>query len=118
MELLSKAARRLAAQSPSLVVHCGGETIKLPVWEIMYVESFLHYIVIHTGKGEYRLKENLSAVEARLGSDFYRTHRSYLVSLKHIRRISRTAVWLESGEEIPLARGKYDDIHRAFIRQN
>lgn len=118
MEVLSKAARRLAAQPPPLVVHCGGETVKLPVWEIMYVESFLHYIVIHTREGEYRLKENLSAMEARLGSDFYRTHRSYLVSLKHIRRISRTSVWLESGKEIPLARGKYDDIHRAFIRQN
>ena len=118
MEVLSKAAQKLSAEPPSLVISCNGETVKLLEPDILYMESFLHYVVVHTQSTEYKLKENLSALEGKLSGDFYRTHRSYLVSLKHIRKISRTAVWLDCGAELPLARGKYDDVNRAFIARN
>lgn len=118
MEVLSKAARKLSVEPPSLVIVCNGETVKILEPDILYIESFRHYVVVHTQSTEYKLKENLSALKGKLSSDFYQTHRSYLVSLKHIRKISRTAVWLDCGSEIPLARGKYDDVNRAFIARN
>ncbi len=118
MEVLSKAARKLSVEPPSLVIVCNGETVKILEPDILYIESFRHYVVVHTQSTEYKLKENLSALKGKLSSDFYQTHRSYLVSLKHIRKISRTAVWLDCGAEIPLARGKYDDVNRAFIARN
>ena len=118
MEVLSKAVQKLSVEPPTLIINCSGETVKLLETDILYIESLLHYIVVHTKNAEYKLKENLSTLEAKLSGDFYRTHRSYLVSLKHIRRISRTAVWLDSGCELPLARGKYDDINRALIERN
>lgn len=34
------------------------------------------------------------------------------------RRISRTTVTVDDGTAIPVARGKYDDINRAFILRN
>ena len=52
------------------------------------------------------------------GADFFRTHRSYLVNLKAVVRIGRTSVLLRGGAEVPLARGKYDAINRAFIDRN
>ena len=81
----------------------------------LYVESFLHYISIHTTEREYNIKENISSFEEKLSKGFFQTHRSYLVSLKYITRISRTSVTLEGGIELPLARGKYDEINRAYI---
>lgn len=115
MPVLFKAAKRLSAKPPSLVVTCEGEAVRLCEPDIFYVEAFLHYIVIHTKNGQYRCKESISSFSGRLGSDFFRTHRSYLVSLGHIVKISRTSVCLDSGAELPLARGKYDDMNRAFI---
>lgn len=116
--VLSKAVQRLSTEPPSVLVTCDGETRKLYEADILYVESFLHYISIYTTDGDYKIKEGISAFAARLSQDFYRIHRSYLVSLKHIIRISRTSVCLKDGTELPLSRGKYDDIHLAFIRQN
>lgn len=120
--VLSKAAEKLAIEPPSVVITCEGETVKLYESDIYYVESFLHYISIHVhtpgGEKEYRVKESISAFEGKLSEDFYRVHRSFLVSLKHIVRISRTAVTLENGAELPLARGKYDALNEAFIRCN
>lgn len=117
MQVLSKAAEKLSVEPSSLVINCDGETVRLYEWDILYVESYLHYIVIRTRDKEYKIKENISAFEQKLSDDFYRIHRSYLVSLKHITRISRTSVHI-GDTELPLSRGKYDDINRAFIERN
>lgn len=116
-QVLTKAAEKLSVEPPSVVISCEGETVKLYESDILYVESFLHYIVIHTKDKEYKIKENMSVFEKRVSDDFYRIHRSYLVSLKHITRISRTSVNI-GNTELPLSRGKYDDINRAFIQHN
>lgn len=118
VDVLSRAADRLASQPPSLVILCEGETLRLYEEDILYVEAFLHYISIHTREGEYKIKESISAFGEKLSADFYRIHRSYLASLKYIRKISRTSVTMEDQKELPLARGKYDDINRAFIERN
>ena len=116
-QVLSKAAEKLSVEPPSVVISCEGGTVKLYESDILYVESFLHYIVIHTKDNEYRIKENISVFENKLSDDFYRIHRSYLASLKHVTRISRTSVHI-GNTELPLSRGKYDDINRAFIEHN
>lgn len=118
MEVLSKAAAKLSAEPPYVVITCEGETVKLYESDILYVESFLHYLAIHTRDREYRIKESMASFEGKLSDDFFRVHRSYLVSLKAITRISRTSVTVDSKIDIPVARGKYDDINRAFIARN
>lgn len=117
MQVLDKAVQKLLIEPPSLIINCGGETLRIYESDILYVESFLHYIVIQTRDKAYKIKENLSAFEQKLSDDFYRVHRSYLVSLKHITGISRTSVSI-GNTVLPLSRGKYDDIHRAFIEHN
>ena len=117
MQVLAKAAEKLSVDPPSVVISCDGETVKLYESDILYTESFLHYVIIHTKDKEYKIKENISVFENKLSDDFYRIHRSYLVSLKYITRISRTSVNI-GNTELPLSRGKYDDINRAFIEHN
>lgn len=116
-QVLTKAAEKLSVEPPSVVISCEGETVKLYEADILYVESFLHYIVIHTKDNEYTIKENISVFENKVSDVFYRIHRSYLVSLKYITRISRTSVNI-GNTELPLSRGKYDNINRAFIEHN
>lgn len=116
-QVLTKAAEKISVEPPSVVISCEGETVKLYEADIRYVESFLHYIVIYTNDKAYKIKENISVFESRVSDDFYRIHRSYLVALKHITRISRTSVNI-GNTELPLSRGKYDDINRAFIEHN
>lgn len=118
MSVLSKAAEKLSIEPPSLIITCDNKTIKLYESDIIYIEAFLHYIIIYTNQEEYKIKESISAFQDKLSDDFYRTHRSYLVSLKHITKISRTTICVDNGTSLPLARGKYNDINRAFIEHN
>lgn len=117
-EVLDRAVQRLSAVPAAIIIQCGGELVRLAEEEILYVESFLHYIQIHTVNGEYKIKEKISSFQEKLSDMFFRIHRSYLVSLRHIVRISRTGVTLEGNICLPLSRGQYDAVNRAFISKN
>lgn len=117
-EVIGKAVEKLLIEPPSVIINCDGETVKIYEKDIIYVEAYLHYITIYTANGEHRVKENISSFEKKLSNTFYKTHRSYLVSLKHITRIARTSVTIKGNKELPLSRGKYDEINRAFIEIN
>ncbi len=113
--VLTKAASILAEESPSVLFACDAGTVRLKEEDILYIESSLHYLTVHTATDTYTLKESLSAFENRLSTGFFRVHRSYLASLRHITRISRTSVILRGGVELPLSRGNYDAVNRAYI---
>lgn len=117
-EVMKKAVEKLLTEPPSVIINSNGETVKLYEKDIVYVEAYLHYITIYAVNGEHRVKENISEFEKKLTDVFFKTHRSYLVSLKYITRISRNSVTVKGNKELPLARGKYDEINRAFIEIN
>ena len=115
--VLTKAADRLTAAPPSVVISSEGETVRLTERELLYAEAFLHYLVLHTKERDYRIKETLGDFAGRLSEDFFRIHRSVLVNLRRIVKITRSDVTLDSGDVLPVARGKYDAVNRAFIER-
>ena len=60
----------------------------------------------------------ISDMEKMLGEDFFRCHRSYIVGMKHVSKVTRNVMILDSGKEIPLSRTRYDDANQAFICYN
>ena len=62
------------------------------------------------------MRMRMSDLEELLDGGFYRCHRSYIVSLEHIGQLSRTAVLLDNGQQIPLARGAYDGLKQAITQ--
>ncbi len=101
------------------IFSAGGEKMKLDIDEIQVVEVMKHYIQIYTADKTYETKLSLSEAEQAVGADkFISPHRSYLVQLSKIRRITRSSVIMENGQEVPLSRGKYKEINEAFIKAN
>ena len=115
--VLTKAADRRNSAPPSVVIESDEGTVRLTEREIRCIEVFLHYIVVRTDVGDYQMKESLGDFAGRLSEDFFRIHRSILVNLCRIVKITRTDVTLDSGDVLPLARGKYDAVNRAFIER-
>ena len=46
---------------------------------------------------------------------FYRPHRSYLVNLEYVQTLSYRAITLACLAEIPIPRGKYNEVKSAFL---
>lgn len=113
--VLDRAVTALRAEERFVLLPADGETLRLPVGEIQYAEAFSHTVTLMTEQGEIPLKMSISEAEKRLGEDFVRCHRSYLVGLKHISRLSKSEVLLDSGRALPLSRGAAPTVHKAFI---
>ncbi|MDX1754003.1 MAG: LytTR family DNA-binding domain-containing protein [Salinimicrobium sediminis] len=95
------------ASSPVSFVYFRSERkmIKVFLEEILYLESFRDYVVIHMKKGrELKVKIPLNHVERMLPENqFIRIHRSYLVSLSKITAYTKTDVEINK-VELPIGK--------------
>ena len=71
-------------------VRLDGEDTFIDVGDIIYLEAQNQYIMIYTRNGDFLVRYNISDYENELSKDgFFRTHRSYLVSLSKVKKIGK-----------------------------
>jgi len=116
-EVLSRAVERLSSNARALYLEAGGESVRIPLRDIRYLEVMRNYTTIHTGHGDHTIRRTLNELERLLDESFFRLGRSYIVRLSCIRRVTRTQLELISGELLALPRGCYESINRAIIQQ-
>ena len=112
--VLDRAAERLKKQEKTLDLVVGGEMIRVPLYQIRYIDVQLNYATIH-GKKDYTVKKTLQELEEALDDGFCRVGRSALVNLACICRVAKKELYLSDGTVIPLPRGAYERINRAII---
>ena len=112
--VLDRAVQRLARNQKALFIQHAGENIRIPLYEIRYLEVMHNYVTIHAG-AEYKVKKTLAALEEELDSNFFRVGRSFIVNLRYVRKSTKTEVHLTDGVVVPLSRGLYAALNRAII---
>lgn len=116
LEVLTRAAGRLARNEPFLTLELPGETVRVPLGKIRYLDVLHNYVTVHAGR-DYPVKRPLTELEQALDSRFFRVGRSCILNLAYLRRASRTEAELTTGERIPLPRGQYEKLNRAIIQR-
>lgn len=113
--VLNRAAERLKTRERTLLLTLSDGAVRLPLYEIRYLDVLKNYVTVH-GKEVYSVKRTLNDLERELDDSFYRIHRSYIVNMRFIRKISRTEVILKDGTALPLSRKMYEGLNQALIR--
>ena len=99
----------------SIMVKSGGVNTKVIISDITYAEIFDRRIVLHMiGRDNIEYYGRISELEGVLGKDFYRVHRAFLINLTFVRSYDSRSVNV-SGEEIPVARGKYQELIKTYL---
>ena len=109
-----QAARQMERQY--IAVSCAGEYRQIDLRDIYYFETSMDHMVCvwYTG-GKFVFQSSLSSLETRLKDrGFIRTHRSYLVALDAVHRLSFEQVTLVNGKTIPIGRGNYPALKDAM----
>lgn len=92
---------------------------KLYTDNILYVESRGHKSIFHymeDGETTYQIYDKLDIIEKKLVKHgFLRIHKSYLVNMKHIRRIGNYTAILDTGEEFPVPRPRFQAARETFV---
>lgn len=114
-QVLDRAAMRVKEKGRSLFLPVGDETVRLPLYEVRYLEVCRNYVTVHAGEA-YTVKKTLREMERELDEGFYKTGRSFMVNLRYVVRTSRNEVVLKDGTRLPLSRGLYEGLNRAIIQ--
>lgn len=89
---------------------------------LIYVETDRHRNLFHTAERTYSIYRKLDEIERQLdGFDFVRIHRSFLVNMRYIRRISSYVCYLKTGEQISVPKPRYPDVkkqYEQFLNEN
>ncbi len=114
MLVLDRAIERRKQEDRCLNLELYGETVRLPFYEIRYLDVQHNYVTVHA-KQDYTVKRTLSDFARELDTRFFRVGRGMILNLKYVRRISKTDVLLSDGTVLPLPRGMYEPLNRAII---
>ena len=101
-----------------LIIKVDGNYIKIPVNNILYAENEARKIILHTknmNQETYRFYEKMEALERKLGDQFFRSHRGYLVNLQEVAQYDNTNIKLKNGENVFLSKQKYNEFVTAYM---
>ena len=101
------------------ITEASGDVISFDVRNILYVEAQRKECKIVTKDGEALVKLKLMDLEERLKDfHFIKVHRSFLVNMDSIFRITKTNVILTNNEELPISRGSSEELKQIFINHS
>lgn len=117
---LDRAWERCRKEDPVLLLEMPGGVGRVKLRDIRYLESSAHDTLVYCaqGGGPARSKTGIRQLEEYVGQQggaFFKIHRSYLVNLAYVARITRTEVVMDGGEVLPVARGRWEALNRAYL---
>lgn len=96
---LRKEKLGLPSKLSSIFIKSGYEKIQLDLEDLLYAEGGGNYVVFVTRNKKIASRLTMAEAEALLPQrSFIRIHRSYIVARKHIKKIDRKNVWVDTFE--------------------
>ena len=104
-------------QRPVLEFKGKGRAYRLESGDILYMEKYKHYVIVHQKKGEdIKIRGNMQDLESELSArGFVRVHTGYLVNLQHCYSLEEKEVVLREGLRIPISRSRKKLVREQFM---
>lgn len=107
-----------AGQEQGLVLQNRNGVVSISYMELEYVEVINKTVAFHLADGAvHEVSAALADFEGQLLSrpEFLKTHRSYLVNLRHVRSVDGGSVMTKSGHSIPISRKRRSQVQEAYM---
>ena len=111
---IALAARERTFEKPLSLRVKGVERIVRPA-DILYLESSLHALRVHTAREVIETYGKLADALSQLPRRFVRTHQSFAVNLDAVRSLDQNAVTLISGTSVPVSRRMRASVREALF---
>lgn len=100
--------------SPQLQIHAASGLISIPMSSIIYLEAFHKRTLIHTERETISTYDPLQTLSMKLDDRFLQPHRSFIVSMPHIRAFYYDHLILDNDLKIMLSRKKRNDLKQQY----
>lgn len=117
-EVFNRAVKEAEKQKgkEQIFIKTRNRNITIDTKDILYVENRGKKLEIHTVKETVEIYAAMKKLEEQLNEKFYRSHRGYLVNMAYITEYSSDSISLSNGESIYLAREKYNEFVKKYMR--
>ena len=103
---LKKAMRYILLHNEKFIVlNRKDGSVRIGESEIYYIEVMLHYLIVHTTKGDITVRGSIKEMENKLSKSFCRCANSFIVNLRHVGQINRNEV-IVNGESVPVTKSR------------
>lgn len=104
--------------SGSITIRADGSYHTISVQDIYYIETIknTHKVRIYLQNAMYHITESVTALQKRLGPDFYHCHKAYLVNIHHIAEldIETHNIILDNGSICPCSTREWRNIVKKY----
>lgn len=95
----------------TITLKTGLATVRLNINNIIFIESFGHYLIVHSTNGEYKVRGKISNILDEINNPIMiRVHKSYIVNTKFVEEILSNRLILKSNIDIPIGRSFKDTV--------
>lgn len=117
---LTLALEQLQLSCQCCTIQSGGETLRLPIRDILYFESDKHTVVAHVQNGSavktYSFYASLRSLEESMQeSGFLRIQKSYLVNMRHLQKFQCKEAVLSGGTVLPVSEKNYAEQKKKYL---
>lgn len=88
--------------------------VQIEYRDILSFSSFLHNVDILTRNEHFNQNATLSSILSHLPKQFVRVHRSHIVNMAHIHKISGNKITLSNRTMVPIGRQYLNDVRKSF----
>lgn len=119
---LRQALDKLSVDNDTMMVTVSGETVVLPLVDILFLESQAHNVLIYVqGSREakpkqYRLYSTLASMEQQLGErGFLRIQKRFLVNMRRLVKYQCTEATLDTGLSLKVSQKIYNEQKKKYL---
>lgn len=95
----------------TITLKTGLATIRLNINNIIFIESFGHYLIVHSTNGEYKVRGKISNIIDEINNPIMiRVHKSYIVNTKFVEEMLSNRLILKNNIDIPIGRSFKDTV--------
>lgn len=115
-EGLMESKESTTSTSKSLFLKSGHEYIKIDIDQISQISSDADYTDVYYGDKKYISSESLKYWEDTLkGYDFIRVHKSHIVNLRMVEKISKNQIHLMTMTKVPIGRTYKKNLDERYL---
>ena len=114
---LEQALEQLERTTKTVTLNLYGESVRVPVEEILYVEAQLHEALMYLREGKIlRFNTSIGTLEELLEPEgFLRIHKSYLVNMRYIQRLQCRQAELAGGAVLRVSEQNYGQLKKRYL---
>lgn len=100
----------------TITLKTGLATIRLNINNIIFIESFGHYLIVHSTNGEYKVRGKISNIIDEINNPIMvRVHKSYIINTKFVEEVLSNRLILKSNIDIPIGRSFKETVIKSCL---